>query len=112
MIKITTKKQHTPGPWTAVRSPKDNIGYNLILQEKQHEAANIAMVVPFVDTSKVQFEANSKLIAAVPELVSALTEVTALYMDLSAKQYGTIFTPTAFTQAMQKAGIVWSIELQ
>lgn len=71
--------KHTPGPWIAIK----NAGYGkgmtkmeyLILQDKPHNAANIAKSIDCVGMSEEEIGANARLMAAAPSLLSLVKEL-------------------------------------
>lgn len=68
--------KHTPGPWVAHKYKKQDVnglGY-IVLQDKQHNSANISTVIPMIGMEEREVEANAKLIAAAPELLNALID--------------------------------------
>lgn len=67
-------KKHTQGPWISVNNnEQDKVrSSRLIMQDRRHDAANIAMVIPHAGILDEQVEANGKLIAAAPDMLEAL----------------------------------------
>lgn len=76
----TTKQTHTPGPWFAIPGPSfDQI---LIGRSPAYDPRPIATVNPVAthesNESVTEQKANSRLIAAAPELKDALLEMLAI----------------------------------
>lgn len=82
---LTIMSKHTPGPWTAVQ----NAGYGkgmtkmeyLILQDKPHNAANIAKSIDCVGMSEEEIGANARLMAAAPSLLNLVKELISNQFD-------------------------------
>ncbi len=67
------KNKHTPGPWVVT---KGSLGAEWsTLYVEQPDGYAIAAILDDVDEIKVNSEANANLIAAAPDLLSALEEL-------------------------------------
>lgn len=74
--------KHTPGPWTVTA---DGAGWHIeCAPERVHSVAYIRAEIgeEDPDTSDDEKEANASLIAAAPELLAALQEVTMMLDSL------------------------------
>jgi hypothetical protein len=73
--------QHTPGPWIVCIQDDDNSAYT-VFQEAQLQDGRIATedwdhCVATAGLDRPEHEANARLIAAAPDLLSALIEIRA-----------------------------------
>ena len=70
--------KHTPGPWTAQNDGRDIIS----IQHSNNDPGAISMTLAKVTarmTWRSQAEANARLIAAAPDLLDALRNISELY---------------------------------
>ena len=70
---------HTTGPWVAHKYPTKR-GYGFVIQSKQSRGISIASLSPGDTTDRIEpiAEANARLIAAAPDMLSALVRVEAV----------------------------------
>jgi hypothetical protein len=76
---LKTKTMIKNTKWTFVKNTSDSdtkVPTYLVLENKRYNAQNIATVIPCYGLTAEQVEANARLIAAAPELLAALKELT------------------------------------
>lgn len=95
-----TKTQHTPGPW---RVRKDGSGRLARVSDETHEFD--CVVTPSLHRDAELMEANARLIAAAPELLSALKTIAGVVGDQLAEEHddGSLYALAIALAAIEKA---------
>lgn len=76
--------KHTPGPWNAHKYTRIGGGYGFAIQAGASHGISIAGISPGTTTDRVEAvaEANARLIAAAPEMLSRLIDTQELLSAL------------------------------